>query len=48
MRVVAVEPGKTVLDLDLSSPNRFGPNYGDLKGTIEVIDCLKPAPWAKP
>lgn len=48
VRVVSSGGGRTVLDLDLSSPNRFGPNFGDLRGTLEVVDCIKPSPWAKP
>jgi len=48
VRVVSSGGGRTVLDLDLSSPNRFGPNFGDLRGRLEVIDCIKPSPWVKP
>lgn len=48
VHVVSTRAGKTVLDLDLTSPNRFGPNYGDLRGTLEVTDCIKQRTWAKP
>jgi hypothetical protein len=48
LHVVSTRQGRTVLDLDLSSPNRFGPNYGDLRGQLEVTDCIKKRVWAKP
>jgi hypothetical protein len=46
VRVVSADGNRAVLDLDLSSPNRFGPNYGDLRGTVEVMTCIRPTPWA--
>ena len=48
LQVVSTREGRTVLELDLSSPNRFGPNYGDLRGTLEVTDCIKKRTWAQP